>query len=172
MVPCHPFNEMKPNSGDAAAEPDRPQQRNFANNRWMHAKPRPIPHYARNTGLPRSPSGRGLVTDETRKPLPDLARIVEMARNAFGAPAHGKGKPAKLRHDGEYALVGDIVADKDRTAALERLVGHQFGHAGCLVEAGMLDLADAFARQHLDQRVRQVGPDQRYRLVDRPLGMR
>jgi hypothetical protein len=23
MVPCHPFNEMKPNSGSAAAEPGR-----------------------------------------------------------------------------------------------------------------------------------------------------
>ena len=69
-------------------------------------------------------------------------------------------------------LIGDVVADEKRTAAPERLMRHQFAHAGRLGETGMLDLADAFARQHLDRRVRQIGPDQRHRLIDRLLRMR
>ena len=69
-------------------------------------------------------------------------------------------------------FVGDVVADEERTAALERLMRHQLAHAGRLGETGMLDLADAFARQHLDRRIRQIGPDQRHRLIDRLLRMR
>ena len=45
-------------------------------------------------------------------------------------------------------------------------------NAGRLVEAGMLDLADAFAGQHLDRRVGQIGADQRHRFIDRLLGVR
>ena len=49
---------------------------------------------------------------------------------------------------------------------------HQFDDAGRLVEARRLDLADAFPRHDLDRRIRQFGPDQRHRLVDRLLRLR
>src|SRR5450631_3847315 len=89
-----------------------------------------------------SSSRRNMVIDEAREPLADVARFVEVLGHALRAPANGKGKAAKIRHDREYALVGDIVTDKDWTAALERFVCHQFEHTGCLAKAGVFDLAD------------------------------
>src|SRR4051794_2034587 len=112
------------------------------------------------------------VVQQMREPFPDVARFVEMPGHAMRAPAHRKRLTAEIRHDGEHGFVSDVVADEHRAAALERLVGHQFAHSAGLVEAGMLDLADAFSREHLDWRIGQVGPDQGYRLIDRLLRMR
>src|SRR5882724_5610872 len=135
MVPRHPFNEMKPNSGCAAAELDRFSARILASEMEI----------ARNR--PWSSSRRSFVIDETRKPLPHIARFVEMIGYAQRAAAHGKCEAAKIRHDGEHGFVGHIVADKNRNAAFEWRMRHQFADTGCLVKAGMLDLADAFSRQ-------------------------
>src|SRR6185369_4100852 len=88
-----------------------------------------------------------LVIQQVREPFPDIARLVEMPGHAMRAPAHRKRLAAEIRHDGEHGFVSDIVADEHRAAALERFVGHQFPHPARLVEAGMLDLADAFAGQ-------------------------
>ena len=49
---------------------------------------------------------------------------------------------------------------------------HQFQDAGRLGKARMLDLADAFSRQYFDRRIRQIGPDQGHRLVNRLLRVR
>src|SRR5436309_10770615 len=151
MVPGERFNKMKLNSGLAAAEPYRRSS---------------IDRYL------RSARGHSLVIDETREPLPHVARFVEMADNAFRAPSYRKCQASQVRHDGEHALVGHIIANKDRTTALERIVGHQFDDARRLVETGMLDLADAFPWHYFDGRIRQVGPDQGHRRVNRLLGMR
>ena len=129
MVPGHPFNEMKPNSGDAAAEPDPSTARKFLQIRTGLTKIASDFVSHANHDLPQSSSSRGRVIDEMREPLPHVARLVEMAGYAFRAPAHGKREAAKIGQDGEHALVGDIVTDKNWTATFERLVGHQFEDA-------------------------------------------
>src|ERR1700735_1666798 len=87
-----------------------------------------------------SSRGRSFAIDEARQPFPDIARLVEMPGPALRAPADGKRHAVEIGHDGEHALVGDVVADENRAPALERFVAHQFGDPRCLVEAGMLDL--------------------------------
>src|SRR3954452_5093245 len=57
------------------------------------------------------------VVQEVREPFPDVARFIEMSGHAVGATADRKSLAAEIRHDREHALVGDVVADKDRTAA-------------------------------------------------------
>ena len=54
---------------------------------------------------------------------------IEMTGDAMRAPADGKCEAAEIGHDGEHRFIGDIVADENRTAALERFVGHQFEDA-------------------------------------------
>src|ERR1700742_1974943 len=142
MVPGHPFNQLKPNSG-------------VANGTRKKEK------VAENRGL------RRLFVEQMRKPRANIARLVEMTSHALCAAADGKGKAVQVRHDRKDRLVGNIVADKERTAPLEWFVLHQFQYARGLVETGVLDLAYRFSRQHLDRRVRQIGADQRDRLVDR-----
>src|ERR1700730_11899415 len=135
MVPCHPFNEIKPNSGDAAAELGESTQKDFVAGTSIHWQNR-LDFTAATTIGRRSWSDCGVfVTEQTREPLPHVARFIEMIGHALGAPAHGERKTAKIGHEGEYRFVGDIVADKNRTAAPERFVAHQFQHAGCLVKA-------------------------------------
>src|ERR1700694_345553 len=124
MVPGQPFNEMKPDSGDARWEPGRLPQRNIAITPWMHAKLPSIPWAARR----RSSSRRiCFIIDEMRQPFPHFAWFVEMIGHAHGASPDRKGEAAEIRDDGKHALVGDVVAPKDRTAAFERFMGHQFG---------------------------------------------
>src|SRR6267142_6201387 len=72
--------------------------------------------------------------EQARKPLAHITGLVEMVGHALRAPAHRECQTIKIGHDGEYRFVGDIVADENRTAALERFVGHQFEHAGGLVK--------------------------------------
>jgi len=119
-----------------------------------------------------SAAGRAELVKQVREPGPHVAGIVEVACNALGATAYGKCQAAHVRHECEHGFVGDIIADKQRTAALKRLMRHQFADTRGLVKSGMLDFTDAFSRQHFDRRVRQIGPDQRHRLVNRPFRMR
>ena len=72
-----------------------------------------------------------------REPLPHITGFIEMVGHARRAPADRKCKAAQIRHDSKYRFVGDIVADKDRTAALERFVGHQFEQARHGVDDGI-----------------------------------
>jgi hypothetical protein len=57
-----------------------------------------------------------------REPRPHVARLVEMTGHALRAPADGKRQAAEIGHDREHRFIGDIVADENRAAALERLV--------------------------------------------------
>src|ERR1700736_36398 len=114
MVPGHPFNEMKPNSGRAAAEHSRSKR--------LKKSPRD----RRETGSGSSSRRICFGIDEPREPFPYLARFVEMIGNALRASAYRKCEAAKIGHDGEHALVGNVVADTNRTAAFEGLVAHQF----------------------------------------------
>src|SRR6059058_5044809 len=83
MVPREPFNKMKPNSGLAAAEP----RRRCSIDRYL-----------------RLACGHTVVIDETREPLPYVARFVKMADDAFRAPSNRKCQASQLRHDREHAL--------------------------------------------------------------------
>src|SRR3984893_5939531 len=159
MVPGHPFNEMKPNSGAAPAKPGLFKREVRGLRRDASETVSDPTIGAKNTDLPGSSSDRSFVTDKTSEPIAHLGRVVEAVGDALCAPAYRKRQAAKIRHDGKHTLVGDVVTDKDRAAPLERFVVHQFDDARRLVEAGMLDLADAFAGQHFDRRVGQIGPD-------------
>src|SRR3984893_15593372 len=128
MVPGHPFNEMKPKSGAAGAEPDHPPRRGFADDRWI-----------RTTTSRRSSSRRSFAIDETRKPRPHVARLIKIIRNTCRVTANKQCQAAIFRNDREHHFVRDIVADENRTAALERFMRHQFADAGRLGEAGMFD---------------------------------
>ncbi len=55
---------------------------------------------------------------DARAMRPDIAGLIEVAGYAFRAPADGKGKTAKIRHDGKHRFVGDVVADEQRMTAL------------------------------------------------------
>src|SRR6202790_1709720 len=127
--------------------------------------------FVRRTRI-RSPSGPSFAINETRKPRAHVARFVKMTGHALRAPAHGEGESTQIRHDRKHRFIGDVIADENRTAAAERLVAHQFANARCLVKAGLLDFADAFSRQDFDRRIRQIGPDQGHRRVNRLLRMR
>src|SRR6266568_3111856 len=128
MVPCHPFNEMKPNSGRGAAEPRRFIAKRSLKNDSLNDRYRP----GLFLGGSVSPFRRGIATTETREPFTHVARLVEMTRNALRATADGKCQAVEIRHDREHALVGDVVTDENRPAALERLMRHQFDDARCL----------------------------------------
>ena len=95
------------------------------------------------------------VVEQMREKLPDIIRRVEMPRHAFRTPADGECETVEVRHDAEHRFIGDVIADEERATSSERLMRHQFEHAGRLGETGMLDLANALAGQHLDRRVRQ-----------------
>src|SRR5580704_10541564 len=56
----------------------------------------------------------GFVVEQARQPLAHIARRVEMTVDSLGPPPHRKCPAAEIRHDREYALVGDIVADENR----------------------------------------------------------
>src|SRR4029077_1136963 len=86
--------------------------------------------FVRHTRI-RSPSCPSFAINETRKPRAHVARFVKMSGHALRAPAHGKCKTTKIGHDREHRFVGDVIADENRTAAAERLVGHQFANARC-----------------------------------------
>src|ERR1700676_5546082 len=46
-----------------------------------------------------------LVIEQTRQPLPHVARFVEMIGHAYCAPAHGERKTAQIGHQGEHRFV-------------------------------------------------------------------
>src|SRR6202042_790577 len=116
MVPSHPFNELKPNSGCATGP------RLFNRKKQINAA---LSSLRKDRSASLSSFGR-FVADKVGEPLPHVARFVEMTGHALCAPADGKCEATETGHNGEYRFVGDIVADEDRTAALEGFVGHQF----------------------------------------------
>ncbi len=54
---------------------------------------------------------------KAREPRAHVARFVEMSGNALRTPPNGKGETAEIRHDRKHRFIGDIVADKKRTAS-------------------------------------------------------
>src|SRR3954447_25848706 len=80
----------------------------------------------------------GLVPSRSRQAREELAytgRRLELSVHARGTAADGKRQPVVIGHDREHRFVRDIVADEQRTAALERLMRHQLMHAGRLGES-------------------------------------
>ena len=94
-----------------------------------------------------------------------------MSGNTPDACADGERGSVEFGHDREHRFIRDIVADEQRTAVAERRTLHQFPNAARLADVGMLDLEDAFARQHLDRRIRQIRLDQRNRFANRGFGI-
>ena len=84
------------------------------------------------------------IVEQMREEFAHIARRIEMPGDAPGAAADRERKAVEIGHDREHAFVGDVVADEERTAALEGLVHHQFPYAGRLGEAGMLYFANCF----------------------------
>src|SRR5450631_2743164 len=106
MVPGHPFNEFEPNSGAAAAELGESTQiiakRCCGGNKQPFAKP-PRFHRRNDNRARRSWSDCGvLVIEQTREPLPHIARFVEMIGHARCAPAHGECKTALFGYEGDH----------------------------------------------------------------------
>ena len=101
MVPGHPFNEMKPNSGRAKGNPAVPSQKvNCVQSHAEISKSLPIQRRAqyRSELLSR----RRFVIEQMREPLPHVARLVEMTGDAVRAPADRKRKAAEIGHDGKH----------------------------------------------------------------------
>src|SRR5258708_21882983 len=74
--------------------------------------------------------GRSFIVKQMRKPGPDVAGFVEMPGHAARAAAHRKCEAMEIGHDRKHALIGDVVAGKDRTATLVMSVVRQCPHAG------------------------------------------
>ena len=89
--------------------------------------------------------------DHFGDPAPHIARLLEHAGDALHLAADREADAAEFRHHRESRLVGHVVADEDRAAALERRVLHQFAHRRALVERGLLHLDDGLAGQDLDR---------------------
>src|SRR6516225_7784073 len=112
--------------------------------------------------LPKSACA-AFVVKQARKKFAHVARRIEMTRDSACPFTDRECHSIELGHDRESRFVGDIVADEQWPTAGERSLRHQFANAACLGEARTLDLADAFSRQHFDQRIRKFGLDQRNR---------
>ncbi len=72
------------------------------------------------------------------KPGANRFRLIEMSIDVRHNPADRKSQAAELRNDAEHRLIGRIVADKNRIAAGERRMAHQFADRIGLVDAGRL----------------------------------
>src|ERR1700753_1196384 len=107
----------------------------------------------------RSFLAHSCVIEQLRQKRAHVARLVEMAVDALRAATDRKRQPVHVGHNRKHRLISDVVADEQRTAALERLVRHQFLHAGSLGETGVLYFANRLAGQHLDWRIGQVSAD-------------
>src|ERR1700680_566170 len=105
MVPGHPFNEMKPNSGAAPAKPGLFKREVRGLRRDASETVSDPTIGAKNTDLPGSSSDRSFVTDKPHKPVAHLGWIVEIIGDALRAPAYRKRQAAKIRHDGQHHLL-------------------------------------------------------------------
>src|SRR5450432_303466 len=129
MVPGHRFNEKTPNSGPRW-ELCRSKTQKTCRNMfvWKKYLDLSIPNdgHSGSTGHGRGDRRcrsvrRGFfVVEQMREPFPHVAGLVEMTGHAMRPPAHRKCQAVEVRHDRKHGLVGDIVADENRTAALER----------------------------------------------------
>src|SRR3954471_18961136 len=156
MVPDHPLHQLKPKSG-ARVGTGLPQP----TRRFRYTKSALEPWHAQHEADALGGYARDMwlrdvralfqpsVVEQPREERAHVVRRVEVPVDTHGAAADREGKPVHVGHDREHGLVGDVVADEDRTASLERLVLHQLAHAGRLGETGMLDLANELAGQHL-----------------------
>src|ERR1700757_3504230 len=90
------------------------------------------------------------IVEQSRKELAHIAWRIEMAIDALGAASDRECKTVHLGHHREHALIGDVVADEERTPSCEGRVFHESAHAIGLGEAGRLDLEHAFAGQDFD----------------------
>src|ERR1700681_652605 len=133
MVPRHPFNELTPKSGCAERNSPELTKKKIWRETSRDAKRSRI-RFARRRNLWQRCVP--FVIEQMREKLPHIARRIEVSGDALGAPANGKCKAVEIRHDRKHRFVGDIVADEERTPALERLVRHQFPHPARLCGTG------------------------------------
>src|SRR5258706_2740912 len=117
-----PFQRNGTKFGRRMLELNCPPQIKFATSAECSKSPAISPLARKMTQL-RSWFRRSFVIKQMREPLPHVARFVEMAGHARRAPGHGQCEAAQIRHDSEYRFVGDVTADKNRTAALQSFVG-------------------------------------------------
>src|SRR6185295_2830295 len=66
------------------------------------------------------------VVEQTREERAHILRLIEMAVDADGAATDREGQPVHVGHDREHGLIGNVVANEDRTAPFEGLMLHQF----------------------------------------------
>src|ERR1700722_2082560 len=142
MVPCHPFNEMKPNSGAGAWNLGSRWEKVFQLR--LAGVIASISSRIANAVFTQSPFCRSFVIGEMCKPRPDIARFIEMSGDTLRAPPHGKCETAEIGHDGEDRFIGNVVADENRKAPAKRHMGHEFANACGFGKAGMLDFANEF----------------------------
>src|ERR1700740_1121082 len=104
-----------------------------------------MPHVVRNiNAISRSARRRACyIVEQSRKELAHIAWRIEMTIDALGAASDRECKTVHLRHDREHALIGDVVADEERTPSCEGRAFHESAHAIGLGEAGRLDLEHA-----------------------------
>src|ERR1700761_6191369 len=77
--------------------------------------------------------------EQLREKISHVVRRAELTGDALGISAYREGEPVEIGHNCEHGFIGDVIADEQRTATLERFMHHQFAHAASLGETGMLD---------------------------------
>ena len=89
-------------------------------------------------------------------PAPHVARRLEHAGDPLHLAPDREADAVEFGQHLERGLVGHVVADEDRPAALERRVLHQITHRGALVERWLLHLDHRLARQDFESRPRRT----------------
>ena len=82
-----------------------------------------------------------------------------MAVDVRDDAADREPEPAELRQDRKHRLVGRVVADEYRLAALERWIFHQFTDRAGFVDPCHLDLEYKLAGQDFDRAARRAAAD-------------